>query len=272
MYFQNSEYGGGYKFPEFPGVNKILYILKCFFQPVSTNCWFVSAYVILILCCPIINKYILQISRRTFVLFLFISWAFLYSASSVLGNNYFSLIRAFFFYSLGAFIKLHSDKKFNTPKIMSALFVCAVLWCIMSFCCYKTSVDIQELKSSSISDVILNRIYSILNVCISLPLFVFLFFKVFMSLNVRENSVINKIASATFGVYLIHDSAFGRYFIWNHLLHISDRQFNSRYFPLLAIADILAVFSVCSVLSMIILHFTQNINTIRNPQALPVVR
>ncbi|MCI5608775.1 MAG: acyltransferase family protein [Spirochaetia bacterium] len=248
--------GGGYDFPEFSG--KIHYVLKCFFQPVTSNWWFVSAYVILILCCPLINKYIVNFSKRTFIIFLFISWAFLYSVSGVLGNEYYSLIRAFFFYLLGAFIRFYSEK-FNASKIVFAVLACVVLWIVMAFCFYKNSLGHNEINSISFFDAILNKIYFILEHCISLPLFAFLFFKIFMSLNIKENSFINKTSSLTFGVYLIHDSTFGRYFIWNHLLHISDRQFNSKYFPFFAILDILLVFLICSVLSSAMLHFTQKI-------------
>lgn len=210
---------------------------------------------------PLINKYILQFSKRTFIIFLFISWAFLYSAGGVLGNEYYSLIRAFFFYILGAFIKLHSKEKFNAPKIVFAVLACLVLWALMTFCFYKNSLVHNEINSISFFDAVMNRIFFILEHCISLPVFAFLFFKIFMSLNLKENSFINKISSLTFGVYLIHDSAFGRFFIWNHLLHISDRQFSSKYFPVFAVLDILLVFFVSSVLSSLMLHFTQKIES-----------
>ena len=98
---------------------------------------------------PLINKYILQFSKRTFIIFLFISWAFLYSAGGVLGNEYYSLIRAFFFYLLGAFIKLHSKEKFNVPKIVFAVLACLVLWAVMTFCFYKNSLVHNEINSIS---------------------------------------------------------------------------------------------------------------------------
>ena len=208
---------------------------------------------------PLINKYILQFSKRTSIIFLFVSWAFLYSAGGVLGNEYYSLIRAFFFYILGAFIKLHSEVKFNAPKIVFAVLACLVLWAVMTFCFYKNSLVHNEINSISFFDAVMNKFFFILEHCISLPVFAFLFFKIFMSLNLKENSFINKISSLTFGVYLIHDSAFGRFFIWNHLLHISDRQFSSKYFPVFAVLDILLVFFVSSVLSSLMLHFTQKI-------------
>ena len=129
----------------------------------------------------------------------------------------------------------------------------------MTFCFYKNSLVHNEINSISFFDAVMNKFFFILEHCISLPVFAFLFFKIFMSLNLKENSFINKISSLTFGVYLIHDSAFGRFFIWNHLLHISDRQFSSKYFPVFAVLDILLVFFVSSVLSSLMLHFTQKI-------------
>lgn len=46
--------------------------------------------------------------------------------------------------------------------------------------------------------------------CIFTPIFSICFFRLFASLKIGSNAFINKIASTTFGVYLIHGSFLGK--------------------------------------------------------------
>lgn len=122
----------------------------------------------------------------------------------------------------------------------------------MSFCAYKTSYVTKNVaEGGNIALMIKNRIFAIADKCVSLPLFAFCFFRLFASLKIKSHVFINKIASATFGVYLIHDSGFGSSIIWNHILKVSEVQFASKYFPLFALLDILIVFSSCVLIDLL---------------------
>lgn len=121
----------------------------------------------------------------------------------------------------------------------------------MAFSAYKTAIPAETIKTAGIRFAVENRIFIIAESCVSLPLFAFCFFRLFSSLKLGQRPFINKTASATFGVYLIHDSPFGRSLIWNHILKVSDVQFASRYFPLAAVLDIVLVFSVCVLIDVL---------------------
>lgn len=122
----------------------------------------------------------------------------------------------------------------------------------MSFCAFKTSYVTKNVaEGANIALMIKNRIFAIADKCISLPLFAFCFFRLFASLKIKSHAFINKIASATFGVYLIHDSGFGRSVIWNHILKVSEVQFASKYFPLFVLTDILIVFFSCVLIDLL---------------------
>ncbi len=236
-----------------------------FLRPVSHGWWFVTAYILLILCVPVINPFIQKLSKRTFVLFLLFIWAFYYSIDYVFGSEYLSFVRAFFFYVLGAFVRFYFseipeslrsesesvDKVKNAFRNVGLFLVCIATWAIMSFCSYKTSYVTKSIaEGTDVSLMIKNRVFAIADKCVSLPLFAFCFFRLFASLKIGRRAFINKIASATFGVYLIHDSGFGRSLIWNHIFKVSEVQFASKFFPIFAVADILIVFFVCVLIDL----------------------
>ena len=72
----------------------------------------------------------------------------------------------------------------------------------------------------------------------------------FRDLKIGYSKWINLIAKSTLGVYLLHDHATMRIVIWNKLFHPAT-YFNSRMFPLLAIAIIVIVFLVCSIMDRV---------------------
>ncbi len=235
---------------------KISHILTSFLRPVSSGWWFVTAYIILILVCPLINNFINLLSKQGFIFFLIFVWAFYYSIDYIIFKSaYLSLVRAFFFYILGSFVRLYLPKEISNSKKFFLILICVITWAIMSFCSFKTNKTnyvAQNLAvNKEISFIIKNKIFHILNECISLPIFALCFFRIFDVLKVKNLPLVNKIASATFGVYLLHDSVLGRKVIWNHILKVSEVQFTSKYFSLFALTDILIVFSVCLAIDLI---------------------
>jgi surface polysaccharide O-acyltransferase-like enzyme len=72
----------------------------------------------------------------------------------------------------------------------------------------------------------------------------------FVKLKPFYNRWINVIASASLGVYLIHDNNFVRPFLWKTLLKTSE-MYSSHYLILHAIASILGVYLVCTLIDLI---------------------
>ena len=74
-------------------------------------------------------------------------------------------------------------------------------------------------------------------------------FGMFLSLKIKNNKIINTIASTTLGVYLLHDGRLSN-FIWGDLLHASSHL--NGHFPLLYILlSSLLVFSIGVVIDLI---------------------
>lgn len=105
-------------------------------------------------------------------------------------------------------------------------------------------------------EILKNEFLSTVYHCIGVPLLSFCIFMIFASLRIGSRPFINKIASATFGVYLIHDSDAGRYILWNCIFNIKT-QISSNYFPLLAVFDILSIFCVCVLMDFLRQKFVE---------------
>ena len=86
--------------------------------------------------------------------------------------------------------------------------------------------------------------------CICVPLASICIFRFFQSLHF-SNALINKISSATFGVYLIHDCNLLHYIVWISVLHVADVQILSPLFPLYAILDVVAIYSICTIIDLL---------------------
>ena len=71
----------------------------------------------------------------------------------------------------------------------------------------------------------------------------------FRNLKITYNKVINLLAYATFGVYLIHDSKFVRIFLWHNVFKNASFQ-DSPYFIPYSIAVILTVYIACTVIEL----------------------
>lgn len=125
-------------------------------------------------------------------------------------------------------------------------FLCRKFFYILRF------LQAKNLSSeNSVSKAVLNRLFEIIKSCIGAPVFSFCFFRIFENMNIGFCPGINRISSATFGVYLIHDNIFSRPFIWNSIFSVSSRQLFSPLFPIMAIFDIAAVFSVCVLIDLL---------------------
>lgn len=227
---------------------KVAYVISSFVRPISGGWWFVTAYVLLVLCAPIINGLVARFSRRGFAAFLFLSWAFLYASSYAFGSAYISLVRAFFFYVMGAFVRFHCRPRLVKRDVYFFALLCVILWGIGTCCFMITSTGIHG--GAHFWQAVAKHLFRGVSIFICTPVFVFCFFRLFASPDIGCVPRVNDLASATFAVYLLHDSTFGRYYIWNHLLDVSGAMFGSRFFPLIAIFAVLAVFSVCAVFDL----------------------
>lgn len=203
---------------------------------------------------PLINKLILSFSKKGFIIFIFAFWAFYYSIDLVFSGAYSTLSRAFFFYMLGAFIRLHlSERKLSAKDFAALIVIALIVLVIMGFAAFYSPRGLtkEALLELSMKDAFMNRGSLIITSCIGIPVFVFCLFRLVQNLKTGYSPVINAVASCTFGVYLLHDSPLSESLIWNKILCVSERQFPSEMFPLFGVLDIAGIFAVCCVLDLL---------------------
>ena len=250
-------FGIGYAFSGFSLTEKIGLLLRYVFMPISSGWWFVSAYVLLVLTAPRINQFLATLNKAGFARLLLVTWFFFYSCQLVFDGAYVSLGRAFFFYILGAYCRLFVDCEPKKPK-MRHVVLFALGWLLFVSCAFWPD-DLGEIsvKTASAMQAIKRCLSVGLTNCISIPLCSWSLFIVFARMSVPPSRRTNTVAATTFGVYLLHDSHITRQLLWNGILHVSDAQFLSPYFPLLALVDILAVFAVCSAIDYLRLRLVE---------------
>lgn len=79
----------------------------------------------------------------------------------------------------------------------------------------------------------------ILNIFL-IPLVAVVLLLVFEKLEINSR-LINRIAGATFGMYLLHEYKYSRVLLWNIFLKVDTVQFMSPFFPLLMIGDVVLI-------------------------------
>lgn len=64
------------------------------------------------------------------------------------------------------------------------------------------------------------------------------------------------LGTATFGVYLIHESILSSW-IWNGIFEVSKVQFLSPWFPILAFFDLLLLYVTCTFIDLLRIKFIE---------------
>lgn len=81
-------------------------------------------------------------------------------------------------------------------------------------------------------------------------------FLVFKDLKFKKSLLINRIASSTFAILLIHDHNFFRTYFWQNYIETS-RWYSSKYFLLILIATTFMIFFICSIIDYLRKNFLE---------------
>ena len=217
------------------------------FSPVRGGVfWFATAYIFLQLLLPVYNAFLEKLNGKGMYAILCILFlGLLYAQIFVLLLGF---TKAFFFYSLGCFFRETHKTGSDVAKQHGGgyMFLAVFLWAFYSLLKFALSDSFPTASlGRALSQVVMLLCSCVLVTGISVSLFLF-----FMSLHVCDSIAINKIASATFGVYLLHDSFVARYFLWTKVVRV-PHLFASPLFPLYAVLAGLAVLLSCSCLDFV---------------------
>ena len=174
--------------------------------------WFATAYIILYIFHPYINRLLSTLNRKEFItfisiLFIIFSCMSTFTTSDFYGNE---LIQFLMFYCIGAYLfkypKNILDKDNNDYKILF-ISIALIILSIITFDVLGTKYDIFNKHS-----IYFLNITSPLLIMTGVTLF-----SVFSKKQVFENKLINNIGSLMFGVYLISDNQYIRPLLWGRI-------------------------------------------------------
>ena len=220
-------------------------LIDSFFPVTTSQWWFVSTYFALYLIHPFINKLLLSLDKKTYEYVILIT-AFCWCVIPTFANSGYesnSLLWFIFIYSLSGYIKLYG----LNSKLKNYHYAIAAL--IFSALTYFSSIAISFL-GLRITDFKLGSTYfydtqSLFVLIISLCIFM-----TFATTQIRNVKFINVVASATFGVYLIHENHYLRNILWQTVFKNSSYQNSIMIIPVSIIAVFL-VYAVCTIIELI---------------------
>lgn len=216
--------------------------LKALMPITKAQWWFASAYFVMYLIHPYVNKLLHSFTReeyRKFLLAVFLYWSIIPALTkSDFGAN--ATINFVCMYSLAGYVRLYPEDFRKRNYILYGLAFIGIN--------FLSAIVINVVSKFSVFTMHggyffgMMRPFTVLAV-LSLMLF-------FRGLNIPNSKIINAIASATFGVYLIHDNNLVRPFLWHDLFRNASFQ-DSPYLIPYSLAVIMAVYISCTVIELI---------------------
>ena len=194
---------------------------------------------------PALNKVIASVSFRQQLALTVLFWALWYAAG-YLGFAYTDIRRAVFFYLLGALLRKIKPK--GCKWLFLALFV--LTWLLLFAHSVFFTFHNMEHIDKNVALKGLKILWYQSRDAVLLPAASVCLFQFFRRLDIGQSKAINTLSSATFGVYLIHDSAVGRDLLWHKVFHCLDVQYKSPLYALLLVATCAAVFMGCAAVEL----------------------
>ncbi len=207
--------------------------------------WFASTYFVLYLLHPYLNKLLRSIEKsiyQRFLLLLVVCWSIIptFTTSSFQSN---SLLWFVTLYSIAGYIRLYG---LNIKYTTKHYFLCYLIGSALT---YSSSIIFTVLGSKwdffaqHITYFYGQEKLTILSISLCL-------FMCFSTLKMNYHKWINTIASATFGVYLIHDNNVIRKLLWLDWFRNAEYQ-DSLFLIPYSIFVVVAVYIVCTAVDLL---------------------
>ena len=237
----------------------LICILESIFQPLSSKkYWFITVYFIIYLCSPLLNSFFLKLNKKGFFTFLILWWIFWYTLPCTFHYRFNEIQRGFFFYILGAYLKL-----FPTPKEADKRRICLHFFYLTIFVILWFAHSYFEYLSIkfSLRDFSRAKLYSLITdgtiKAFFIPLCSITIFLFFKNLHIAYHPFINMISKTTLAVYLIHG---GNYiFVPFRLIFKNLNDYTLPYFALYAILGSICCFAYCTIIELIRIKCTSQI-------------
>lgn len=229
----------------------IVRIIKVLLPVTSVRDNFTGCFLLFYLCIPFLNYLTKTLNEKNHIRLLLLC-LFIYT---ILGSvpkidvsmNYVSWFIVL--YVIASYVRLYPKKLFDSTK----------LWGILSLVFFVSSIGtviVGALIAPRVGQVLsfyfLSDSNKVLAVALSVSLFMF-----FKNLKIKNSKLINNVAMTTFGIFLIHaNSDAMRNWLWRDTLKNAE-YFASKYFVLHALASVVVIFIICSLIDFIRIVFVE---------------
>lgn len=198
--------------------------------------WFIGCYILLYLCSPFLNIIIKSINKRmhkNILLTFFIITSIISTITNGIAywnNDGFSITNFIFLYFIGAYINKYKKNIFINIKKTKRILIIITLFILIAVIntglrtfFIKFLEGNNELKNF-VGWIFVYRSHSYCNPLVIIQSI--LYFLIFKNLKISSN-FINKIASCTIGIYMIHDNEFIRNILYKNIFNLSSNYNNT---------------------------------------------
>ena len=207
--------------------------------------WFASTYFMLYLIHPFLNKLLHGLSKTEYqylILMMVLCWSIIPTATTQLFESN-SLLWFVTLYGIAGYVNLYGgNQKLQSKHYFSLYFMVLIITYTVSTTFLFLGTKKEEWSTHAIDFFEIERL-PILLMAITL-------FMGFVTLKMNYHKWINMIASATFGVYLIHDSSYIRYYLWTNIFKINQYQ-DSTFLILYSILVVFILYVSCTMIELI---------------------
>lgn len=220
------------------------------FPVILIQYWFVTAYILVYILSPYFNKLINSLNKQEYnnlLFILLIIWSVIPSIFGIFYNNtetllfYSRFIWFIVMYFIGAYIRIYGIPivKKHSIKIAILTFFIMVM-SILFFYKFRNIFSMLGLLEISYFWPPNTILMVILSVSV---------FHIFLNINIKSNKIINKLASTTLAIYMIHDGALSGY-LWNNIFK-SGVHLQSKYLIFHIVAATIIIFLVGAIIDLV---------------------
>ncbi|MDO5451370.1 MAG: acyltransferase [Akkermansia sp.] len=223
----------------------ILAMCTQFLPILSGQYWFITTFTLLMLLSPALNMVMQRAGRMQIIGIIAVLAAFCCAPTVIPYVAYSSgeITLFILLYFLAGYMRLHgrSPQGHAGACLVAFLVILAATEAVVAATCGAESIFLKSLHKACAAK------FGIPNLLMA----VFLF-RAFLGMNLGSSKWINSIAACTLGVYLIHDNAYMRPFLWRNIFHCRDMLAQG---PAAiwwhCITTVLAVYIGCTILAFI---------------------
>lgn len=217
----------------------IVELIKVFLPTIFGEYWFFTAYIVLLVFTPFVNKAINAISQYEFkilILTMIMLWVIIptFTAQRMYGTE---LLQLLLFYVIGAYFS-HYEIIFLKNR-RNRYILTAISFGLMFLSTVALDIVAQYIGIFSDRGTIFYERNSLLTLGCAVGLFASAIYK-----EPYTSKTINKIATNIFGVYLIHDNPVFRYILWQDIIR-NQMYFHSDYLIVRIFISVIIVFLAC---------------------------